>query len=154
MMPDRRNRYIGDPLLRGRGKAARSLFNMAMKETWMKKLILLAALGFLAACETDQGGGPGYASYDQALYISADRGAGRLGTLRGYVIRRSGSPLCRDPIVEARQIRCSNVEITGPTYEIAVGGTLSDFVVEDSQNRDVCFNPQVSFVRDQAFIDC
>lgn len=125
-----------------------------MKETWMKKLILLAALGFLAACETDQGGGPGYASYDQALYISADRGAGRLGTLRGYVIRRSGSPLCRDPIVEARQIRCSNVEITGPTYEIAVGGTLSDFVVEDSQNRDVCFNPQVSFVRDQAFIDC
>ena len=120
----------------------------------MKRFSVLAALVMLASCETGESGNLGYASDSQVLYIGADRAAARLGTLRGYVIRRSGSPLCSDPIVDGRQIRCSIVEVNGPTYDIGSGGALSGFVVEDSQNRQICSTPQVSFVRDQSFIDC
>ena len=120
----------------------------------MKIFSVIVALVLLTSCETYGSGNMEYASDNRPSYIGADKAAGRLGTLRGYVIRRSGSPLCNNPIVEQREIRCSIVEVTGPTYEIGAAGTLEGFVVRDSQNRAICSNPNVAPGLDQIFIDC
>lgn len=120
----------------------------------MKKLILITAFAALAACETDGGEAPNYESRSSVLQIGPDDPAAVTGTLRGYVIRRSGSPLCSDPVVEGRRITCSISGVSGPIYEVRLSGSLSGFVVQDSQRREVCAEPQIVFDRDRAFIDC
>ncbi|MBH5322962.1 hypothetical protein [Aurantiacibacter sediminis] len=118
----------------------------------MKKCIIVVAAFGLSACATDQA--PVYGSDNRVVQLGSGTPAGRLGTLNGYVLRVSGSPLCDDPVIEGRTIRCSISDITGPDYDFRSAGPLTGFTVQDGQRREICINPRLEFSGGRAFIDC
>ncbi|WP_271077512.1 hypothetical protein [Aurantiacibacter sp. MUD61] len=118
----------------------------------MRKFIIGVAAVGLSACATDQA--PAYGSDDRVVQLGSGTPAGRLGTLDGYVLRVSGSPLCENPVIEGRTIRCSISDITGPVYDFRSAGPLTGFTVEDGQRREICTNPRLEFSGGRAFIDC
>ena len=118
------------------------------------KYVGIAALVLISAGCADGGSDLTYASDDRVLEIGPGYPAGRTGTLEGFVIRRGGSPLCNNPVVERERIICSVNRIDGPVYDIRSEGTLSGFVVQDAQRREVCSDPKVTISGDRAFIDC